>query len=193
MEDPLSSGCYPRPTLFFLGLSGGLNYSKINIDKVSTEYLLSGQIAIEFQSFLSSYKTERSTLLYGVSYELKKYNVLNKSSQTIQLNSSYLTIPIKYQYYFINLQKSIPASIVLGGFYSFLLNEQSINDIEYLPNSNFGIIVGPKIEIILNNGFFLNLDYNFQYGFASTKNTVSNSGNVSHLINVGFKFPSTIF
>jgi len=185
---------YPTSRPFYLGLNGGLNYSKINYDDASTEYLPSVQLAIEFQSFLSSYKNARSTLLYGVSYELKQFSILNSSNESIQLESSYLSFPIKYQYYFTDLQKSIPVSVVLGGFYSFKLDESSIDkDIEYLPNSNYGIIVGPKIEIILNYGFFLNLDYNFQYGFASLKNSISTTNNISHIINIGFKFPSTVF
>ena len=133
-------------------------------------------------------------LLYGITYESKKYDILSSTNKTILLESSYLTIPIKYQYNIHDLIESLPLSFLLGGFYSFKLDENSIDkNIEYLPNSNYGVILGSKIEIFLNNGFFLNLDYNFQYGFATLQNSISNSGNVSHVINIGFKFPSTIF
>ena len=193
-EDPLPRGCYNK-TIFYLGLSGGTNFSKVNYNELASDYLASYQLGIEFQSLISSsVKESVSMLLYGLSYESKKYNIQNTNNKSILLESSYLTIPIKYQYNIIDLEESLPLSILFGGFYSFKLDENSINkDIEYLPNGNYGLIVGSKIELILNGGFFLNLDYNLQYGFASLLNTVSNSGNISHQLIIGFKYPSTIF
>lgn len=109
------------------------------------------------------------------------------------METSYLTVPIKYQYNVFDLTEKVPLSILFGGFYSFKLDENSRDkEIEYLPKGNYGVIVGSKIELILNNGFFLNLDYNLQYGFASLQNTVSNSGRVSHQLIIGFKYPSTV-
>lgn len=180
---------------FYLGLSGGLNYSKINYNEANSNYLFSRQISLELETFISSkVKNTRNILLFGISYESKLFNIVNSSNQTIQLESSYVTIPIKNQVNIIELHKSIQLSLLLGGFYSFKLIENSRDDdIEYLPNGNYGLIVGSKIEHILRSGVIIHLEYNFQYAFASIENTIANSGNVSHLINVGFKFPSTIF
>jgi hypothetical protein len=188
-------GCGP-PIPFYLGLSGGTNFSKVNFDESSLDYISSVQIAIEFESFaFSGPKNAKSTLLYGVSYESKNYKILNSNNEEIQLESSYLTIPVKYQHLLFDIENLTPFNILLGGFYSFKLNEiSSSKDIEYFPQSNYGVITGLNVLHFINSiNVYIFIEYNFQYGFASTQNTVANSGNVSHVINIGFKFPSTIF
>ena len=190
---------------FYFGFSGGMNYSKVNYDEVSKEYLPSGQIAFEIESFVfSNSKVAKSSLLYGLSYESKNYNILNLNNKEIQLESSYLTIPIKYQYNIIDLMKdnsnmsflmkedNLTISILIGGFYSLLLNQKSSDEnIDYLPSSNYGIIIGSKLDYMFNNGINVFIEYNLQYGFASLQNSVSTTTNISHIINIGFKFPST--
>lgn len=188
-DDPLTHCTRPMP--FWFGFGGGINSSKVDFKEFSTEYLYSSQISFEIKSQLYSYvRNPKGMFLFGLSYDSKKYNILNSKNKEIELRSSYLTIPIKYQYNIIDLDESIPLSVLLGGFYSLKLDENSIDkDIVYLPGSNYGVIVGSKIEYYLNTGIYVFIEYNFQFGFASIENTVSNSGNVSHLINIGFKFP----
>lgn len=185
--------------MHYIGIGTGFSYSTVlPNDKRISNSLLKERYFISYERYLDNrdmtFTSPKYSIELGICYESKNYNILNLNNQSIQLESNYLTIPIKYQYEFIDLQKSITVSVVLGSFYSLLLNEKSSDkNIEYLPNSNYGIIVGPKIEVFLINGYFLNLDYNFQYGFASLNNSISNTNNVGHIINIGFKAPSTIF
>ncbi len=182
--------------MFYIGFSGGVNYSNVNFKEFKVDNLQSGQISIEIESFyFSDPRKANSALLYGLSYETKKYNILDLSNQGIKLQSTYITVPLKYQYKLIEIDGSSPIHILLGGFYSLKLNEISLSkDIEYFPQSNYGVITGLNVLHFINSiNAYIFLEYNFQYGFASTQNTVTSFGNLSHLINVGFKFPSTIF
>jgi hypothetical protein len=182
--------------MFYFGFSGGINYSNVNFKEFKVDNLQSGQISIEIESFYFSDPREaNSALLYGLSYEMKKHNILDLSNQRIKLQSTYITVPLKYQYKLIEIDGSIPIHILLGGFYSLKLNEiSSSNDIEYFPQSNYGVITGLNVLHFINSiNAYVFLEYNFQYGFASLNNTISTTNNVSHLINIGFKFPSTVF
>lgn len=174
-------------------LSSGLNI--VQVLPQSNKNLGSSQgyqINLTFQKYFGyEYNRPTSSVEFGLSYESKNYNILNSKNDEIELEPSYLTIPIKYQYEIVDLIKdNLPLSILMGGFYSLLLNEESSDEnIAYLSSSNYGIILGSKIDYFFNNGLYAFIEYNLQYGFASLQNSISNSGNISHIINIGFKVP----
>jgi hypothetical protein len=183
-ENPLTNCTSPIP--FYVGLNSGVNLSKVNYDEHTSSFNTSYQLGLEIESLFPPFKNGKSSLLYGLSYESKIYEINNDNNEAKNINADYLTFPIKYQYRFSNY-----LNIHVGGFYSFLLNSNDDNYLSAFPNSNYGISLGINSIYVFRNGVNLILEYSFQNGFAPIDNTTQFSSNISHVINIGFKVPST--
>lgn len=189
-ESPLTK-CY-TPIPFYVGLNSGVNLSKVNYSEHTINLNTSYQIGLEIESFIRPINNWEKSILYGLSYESKNFNIKRNNKESKNINAGYLTFPIKYhQELFRFLDEEIIFRIQLGGFYSFLINSSIVNTNSFIPNSNYGIILGATFTYTTSIGLYFILDYNFQNGFAPIDNTTQFNSNISHVINIGFKVPST--
>ncbi|MFN3196183.1 MAG: hypothetical protein ACE364_09560 [Chlorobiota bacterium] len=188
--NPLNRGCYPSPSTYF-GFNTGLNLSKLNQRYFPTNYFLSGQFSFEIESLINQPGSPISSLLYGLSYDSKNYEVKSETIQTRNIQVNYITLPIKYQHQFFRFFKKLLVLGTIGGYYSILLNSSQDSNNQLLPTSNYGISLGLNSIYVFRNGVNLILEYSYQNGFAPIDNTTSFSSNISHVINIGFKVPST--
>lgn len=183
--------CPPTTPLFYIGVNTGVNSTKLNYNKHSTSYKTSYHFGIEVESYFHPIKEWKNSILYGVIYESKEYVVRTENSKSMNIESNYLTIPIKYNrnlFSFIN--NEITFNVQAGVFYSLLLNSTDDNSQLALPNNNYGIILGAGFTHFTSSGLYFKLDYNFQNEFAPISNTTPFSSNISHVINIGLKIPS---
>ncbi len=180
------------PIPFYIGLNSGVNLSKVNYSEHLTSFNTSYQIGLEIESFIRPIRNWENSILYGITFELKKYEIRDENTKFRIIESNYLTIPLKYNRNFFEfLNDDIIFNVQAGVFYSLLLNSTNNNSQLALPNHNYGVILGTGFTYITSTGLYLILEYNFQNGFAPIDNTTPFSSNISHVINIGFKVPST--
>lgn len=128
---------------------------------------------------------------------------LKRSSTHIELD--YITIPITLKHQIIQTPTNQRVFLELGGYVSKLLNQQyafaefdSVGTLSGFPNSDIGVHVGASVEFDFKD-FYIDIplifvaEYTAQIGFTELRPMHPNNFNITHAINVGIKFPTTVF
>lgn len=187
----------PTQTIY-VGLSGGLNYSKLAYEDYSTEFLPSGQFSIDIEYPLVYRKGLEgvNTISSGIIYDNRNFNIIDTNNITSKINITYITFPVKYQYYLFSFDKEnrFKTSFVIGPSFSLYISQSPSNTIEEPYWVNIGVILGSKFEYTLNPELLMFVEYNYQFGLTHLYDIERESRSVTQLINLGFKVPtSTIF
>ncbi len=186
----------PRAQPFLIGLSSGINYSNMMYENTSTEFMFSGKISLDFEYpmlYINEYRRD-FTFSTGISFDNKNLNINDANNNQKQSNITFLTIPIKYELLIGTnySENKLRTSIVVGPSFSFLIS----NPFKVIKEKplwlNVGIILGPKFEYVLNPELFMFIEYNYQIGLTKLYDIEALNAINSHIVNIGFKIPSTV-
>ncbi|PKL78225.1 MAG: hypothetical protein CVV25_12315 [Ignavibacteriae bacterium HGW-Ignavibacteriae-4] len=120
----------------------------------------------------------------------------------LNIESGYMSLISKYQYTILNRNRksNVPISLLVGGFLNTRMNEESnfdntnyIDEDGLLARNNYGLLIGTKIEYVNSSDYSIFIEYNFGYDFSTLEKLFPSTNSFMHIINLGFKFPSTIF
>ncbi len=166
-------------------------------ENTSTEFMLSGKISFDFEYpmlYINEYRRD-FTFSTGISFDNMNLNIYDANDNQELINITFITIPIKYELLIgTNYSESrFRTSIVIGPSFSFLISNSSNVSTKKTQWLNAGFILGPKFEYVLNPELFMFIEYNYQFGLTNLFDIKVLNAINSHIVNIGFKFPSTIF
>ena len=178
-----------------IGLSGGVNYSNISNDIISSESIPSGQFSLYFDYRTGSIEsiTRSPSVAFGIGFNNRIMNLINPNNIERKSSLNYLTVPLLYQYPFWGLDKEnkFSAYIIFGSSLNFYIS-QSTNRIVENPHWLYvGVLIGSEFEYEISSNLSLFLDYRYEFGGTDIQDIDKASRSTMHLINIGFKVPST--
>lgn len=174
----------------YLGTSGGINYSKLNYNNIGTDYRQSYQIALRIENLLiDTNKNYNSGISYGFSIGEFEFEEQTSENNTKVVSLNNYIFPVIYQHRLVEISDDFSLFGQLGAFINFMHTTKE-NEISNLPWFNFGGIIGINLTYLFSTNWGVVIEYNLHNGLAPIDNTYTLSSNISHVINIGFKFPS---
>lgn len=188
----------PGPTYpIYIGFSGGVNYSNIRNDIFSSESDPSGQFSFYFEQRLGYIraKSRNGSVAFGIGLNNRKLNIRDSNNIEYQTILNFISIPAMYQFTFLGLDKenSISASLNFGFSLNLFVSEPTNNNIKNPYWLYVGVLIGSKIEYELTSNLSIFMDYNYEFGITDIQDVDNISRSKMHLINLGFKVPTTVF
>lgn len=181
----------------YIGFSGGVNYSNLAFEGFSTEFLPSGQFSIDIEYPLGYMRGLEgvNTIFSGIIYDNRNLNVIDTNNILSKVNITYITVPVKYQYFLFSFdaENRFKTSFVIGASINLYITRSPNNVIKKPRWITGGAILGSKFEYTLNTDLSIFIEYNYQFGLTNLFDIKVLNAINSHIVNIGFKFPSTIF
>jgi hypothetical protein len=165
----------------YLGIKGGLTYTKIYGDEVEdVDYYTGFAVGAFYQYELNP--------RFAISPEFY-YSTRGAKESTFDINVKlgYVDIPVLLKLMFPTDGPARPA-VYAGGYYSFLVSAEmeEIDIKEIVSGSDYGLVFGGSVDIMLKEGKQLvNFDVRYIYGLANINDDPEDPGDV---MNSGFQF-----
>lgn len=170
-----------EPSSNYLGLKGGLNYTKFYGDEVDDSDFLTGYSIGAFYQYRVSSKFAIAPEIY--------YALRGAKNETtgIELQLGYVDIPVLFKFMIPTSPTSTPC-IYGGVYYSFLLSaELETMDVkEWISDSDYGLVIGGALDLMFKEGRQLvNFDIRYIWG---TSDVGDDSEDPVSFYNGGFQF-----
>lgn len=192
-----------KSTPFYIGLSSGINFTKLNNNEFHSEYRQSPQFSFNAEFILAdSTENQIHSMYLSWGYYNRSYYLTTNDEKKLNIESGYMALISKYQYTILNRNRksNVPISLLVGGFLNVRMDEESnydntnyIDEDGLLARNNYGLLIGTKIEYVSSSDYSIFIEYNFGYDFSTLEKLFPSTNSFMHIINLGFKFPSTIF
>jgi hypothetical protein len=165
----------------YLGLKGGLNYTKFYGDEIDDSDFLAGYSIGAFYQY-------RVSSSFAITPEIY-YALRGAKNETtgFELQLGYVDIPVLFKWTFQTSPATTPC-IYGGGYYSFLLSaELESEDVkDWISGSDYGLVVGGALDLMIKDGSQLvNFDIRYIWG---TSDVGDDSEDPVSFYNGGFQF-----
>lgn len=176
---------------------GGVNYSSVYSDEVTTKSTPSEQFSLYFEYPLSLGKVQEDylSIISGIGYNNINLNITDSNNIESNSNLTYITIPVLYQITALTLgeEHQFRTNLKFGSSFNIFVS-QSSNEVIENPNWIYlGAILGAKIEYALGSNLALFVDYHIDIAITDIQDNSDLDRISTHFIYLGLKVPVSIF